>query len=251
MKRSYAVPLIAGLAGLTLAGGIATAASKAPSPVKACTNAKHVLTLLSGGKCAKGSHLVSIGVTGPRGAQGAQGIQGVQGVQGTQGIQGIQGKTGPSHLVQYNVSAPATGTGGASGDGVVTLATAGPFTLIGKCTTNAGSTYAQTYLRTSVDHAVMDDYEGNSFSDFSTTSAGTAQTGGTAVPGDALVGYSASSTGTAAFTGPNDGSTAAMSPDRVTTVNAFTNAGVFVGVGAGGTPPPCTFSGYIVTNAVP
>jgi hypothetical protein len=79
-------PLTAVLAfacGLSLAGGIATAASRSTGSAKACISKKGVLSLLHHGKCAKGTHKIKLGAQGPKGAKGGSGPRGLPGVSAT------------------------------------------------------------------------------------------------------------------------------------------------------------------------
>jgi hypothetical protein len=76
MKMTSArIPLaLAAVSLATIAVGVTTVAAAGNSkPVKACANSKQDLSLLSHGKCASGSHKVSIGAKGPKGAKGANG----------------------------------------------------------------------------------------------------------------------------------------------------------------------------------
>jgi hypothetical protein len=70
-----AIAAIAAASLATFAVGLtAVAAATTAKPVKACVNTKHDLSLLKKGKCAAGSHKVSIAVKGPRGAKGKNGL---------------------------------------------------------------------------------------------------------------------------------------------------------------------------------
>jgi Collagen triple helix repeat (20 copies) len=98
MKRGQLVAV--GLAAaLVLGGGVAAAATEAPVAVKACVSKSGTLSLLSNGKCAKGSSLVRIGVQGPRGFTGKTGAAGAHGANGTNGTNGVNGTNGTNGAV--------------------------------------------------------------------------------------------------------------------------------------------------------
>ena len=194
------------------------------------------------------------GYRGYTGKNGTNGTNGTNGATGATGAPGATGKTGPSHIITWQVNNVAVGSGGASGTGVVTLATVGPFTILGKCTTSGGFYYAQTYLRTSQAGSAENDYWDKSYGVFGPTTVDTAtlQPGGAAVAGDVEVGNqadnSAAGTDNRIFYGPYDGSTTALSADGLTYLNAYESVGVLV---AGATAAaPCYFGGYAMSNTV-
>jgi hypothetical protein len=78
--RTPLTALIAFACGLCLAGGVATAASKAHGSAKACVSKKGALSLLHHAKCPKGSHHVTLGAKGPRGLPGPRGTAGAAAV---------------------------------------------------------------------------------------------------------------------------------------------------------------------------
>jgi hypothetical protein len=107
MKRGQLV--VAGLTlGLVVGGGVASAATKAPVAVKACVSNSGTLSLLSKGKCVKGSSLVRIGVQGPRGLTGKTGVAGAPGVNGTNGTNGLNGAAGPSDVYAWQGTLTST-----------------------------------------------------------------------------------------------------------------------------------------------
>ena len=190
------------------------------------------------------------GATGATGATGSAGAPGAAGKQGIQGIQGVTGPAGPSHTTNWLVQNVAPGAGGASGTGVATLATVGPFTLLGKCTTDGTNVYAQDYIRTSQAGSMESDLIRNSFPVFSpgTTDTDTTQTGGQAVAGDIQVGRSANNTANAQFLeGPVGDSIAAMSADGSTYLSSVESNGVI----GSGTNATCFFAGYVESNILP
>jgi hypothetical protein len=103
MKRSQL--LVLGITtGLVLGGGAASAATKTPTTVRACVDPKGTLSLLSKGKCSKETHLLALGVKGPRGLTGkpgAPGVNGVNGVNGLNGVNGTNGAPGPSDVYAW------------------------------------------------------------------------------------------------------------------------------------------------------
>jgi hypothetical protein len=80
MKRTPLIAVLSFSLGATLIGGVAVATTKSSAAVKACATSKGTLTLRSAkGKCAKGSHAVTIAKQGPRGAAGKAGKTGARG----------------------------------------------------------------------------------------------------------------------------------------------------------------------------
>ncbi|MDX6212471.1 MAG: hypothetical protein QOF82_1558 [Frankiales bacterium] len=97
MKRSQL--LVLGITtGLVLGGGAASAATKTPTTVRACVDPKGTLSLLSKGKCSKETHLLALGVKGPRGLTGKPGAPGVNGLNG---VNGTNGAPGPSDVYAW------------------------------------------------------------------------------------------------------------------------------------------------------
>ncbi|MDX6253876.1 MAG: hypothetical protein QOJ11_210 [Frankiales bacterium] len=96
MVRHVRVVGIGLAVAVVFGGGMATASVRTPATVKACADKHGSLSLLSKGKCATGTHLLRIGVTGPRGAAGAAGPAGVPGNPGPSGAVGPPGAVGPS-----------------------------------------------------------------------------------------------------------------------------------------------------------
>jgi hypothetical protein len=74
-----AIAVIGLACGLTLAGGVATAASSGGGSVKACVNAKGYLATAIKGKCAHGTHALKLNLKGARGAKGQPGTKGASG----------------------------------------------------------------------------------------------------------------------------------------------------------------------------
>lgn len=199
---------------------------------------------------------------GPRGAAGVNGTNGKNGINGAAGASGATGAPGPAgatHIQVWHIGT-TPGAGGSSGTGVVTLATIGPFTLIGKCTTSSGNTYAFTYLRVGQAHSEIDDYENQgNVHDVGPTSVdgSTTQPGGSNVPGDFQVGDGSSdrllgSNTSPGFEGTSGGSTSALSGDSATYLDAFSSQGVYIGTTSGANPgaSPCLFDGYVMSNTL-
>jgi hypothetical protein len=196
-------------------------------------------------------HTGPAGATGATGTTGTTGAKGATGATGSQGIQGLVGSTGaagPSHIVTWLVQNVPTGPGGASGPEVKTLATVGPFTLLGKCTSNGTIVTGQNYIRTSQTNSMESDNTRSTNPVFSpTTNDGLTQPGGTNVTGDIQIGAASNNTGVAQFLeGPRGNATAAMSADGLTFLTAFTSSGVI----GSGTSATCYFAGYLMSNAV-
>lgn len=260
---SLAVAILALVIAMT---GGAFAASSAVSKKKKSSSPSINSLIAWDAKSFFRSHRGSF--TGPGGVNGTNGLNGTNGTPGAPGPPGgtgPQGLAGPSHSLTWNVTTNFLGTGsangGAAGPGVFTLATVGPFTILGKCTQSGSSVYAWSYLRTSQPHSAMDDAEtGTHLKDFGPNSSdprGT-QPGGQHVLGDVEIGDSADDgfsgyPSNPAFGGPDFGSTAAISGDSQTYINAFTNESVFPGSKTGSNPnsPSCEFNGYVVSNVLP
>lgn len=101
MKTSRAVA--AGMsAAVVFGGGMATAAVRAPTSVKACVGSSGNLSLLVKGRCAKGAHLVRLSASGPRGLTGAAGTAGPAGPTGAPGAPGQPGAAGPSNVYAWS-----------------------------------------------------------------------------------------------------------------------------------------------------
>lgn len=152
-----------------------------------------------------------------------------------------------SRLITYAQTVNVAGTGGASGTGVVTLATIGPFTIIGKCTSYAGGSAARTYLRTTQGNTAITKTEGgDDTSDLTpTTNTGQWQQGGTDVPGDDPIGPQAVGTSSSPdFEESANGPTTAISGDGQTRLIIQPVVGSYIGAG---TPPLCTFYGSIIS----
>jgi hypothetical protein len=199
------------------------------------------------------------GPTGAKGATGATGAAGATGPQGVAGQTGATGPQGPSHIVTWSQSGVPAGAGGASGTGVVTLATVGPFTILGKCTTDGTNVFAQNYIRTSQNGSSLDDFGrvplqtgtlANGGFNSNTTDPSATQTGGTAVPGDIQINKSANNVPnlTMQLQGTLNSATTAISADGATYINSFESAGV---TGSPVASATCFFDGWLMSNTLP
>jgi len=153
-----------------------------------------------------------------------------------------------SHFMTYDQTVTATGTGGASGTGVVTLASVGPFTIVGKCTSYSGGSAARTYIRSTQSNTAVTETEGGEdTTDLTpTTNTGQWQQGGTDVPGDDPIGPQAVGTSASpSFAQSTDGPSSAISGDRQTRLVIQPVVGSYVGAA---TAPACTFYGYIISS---
>jgi hypothetical protein len=175
------------------------------------------------------------GATGATGPQGAPGATGAPGQQGPAGQTGPQGPAGPSNVVSWNTTIATAGADFADAN-TVTLATVGPFTLKGYCYDSGPSTKAETYISTSQDNSYMSDFWQSDQIPFN-ASAGFVEIG-LSMGGE-------TATHAFGFTGPFEGSTAAVSGDGATAINILTNVGVWM-QGANG--PACSFSGFLVKD---
>jgi hypothetical protein len=169
---------------------------------------------------------------------------GPTGSTGPVGSTGTTGSTGPSNTTTYYQAVNTTGTGGASGPGVVTLATIGPFTIIGKCTSYNGGSDARTYIRTTESNSALDESGADTTNFSPTDDTGEYQQGGQDVVGDAPFGaQAAGKTGDPSFEQSDDGPTGAISGDGLTRLILEPEVGSYIG---SGTPPACTFYGSII-----
>jgi Collagen triple helix repeat (20 copies) len=188
------------------------------------------------------------GANGATGATGAQGIQGLTGAAGAAGPAGAAGAAGSSQTLTWLAPAVPTGPGGALGTtGVVKLMAVGPFTILGKCTTNGANVFAQNYISTSQPNSMESDNTRADFPVFSPTTVDTvmSQAGGQNVTGDVQIGPVANNVGVPQFLeGPRGNATAAMSADGLTFLTAFTSSGVI----GSGTTATCFFAGNLVRN---
>ena len=140
-----------------------------------------------------------------------------------------------SGLIRWHQKTVATAGPSLAASNDVVLATAGPFTIKGKCFVSGANTLASTTIATSQDGAATQGYS----------------TGG-AVPqnvsdGDKKINeidaVGATATHVRDFRGPYDGSWAAQTRDGSTELNGFANQAVWQ---QGATGPACEFSGFIV-----
>jgi len=152
-----------------------------------------------------------------------------------------------SRVITYAQTTNAMGTGGASGTGVLTLATVGPFTIVGKCVSYAGGSSARTYIRTTQGNSAVNLTLADNTDDLTpTTDAGSWQQGGTDVPGDDPIGNQAVGTpGTPSFQESPQGPTSAISGDGQTRLLIQPIVGSYLGAG---TAPACTFYGSIIAS---
>ena len=192
------------------------------------------------------------GAKGSTGATGAPGVQGPKGVTGSQGPPGPQGDPGKSVMLTWNTtiaeaeappppsSSPASSTIHAAGPNTVTLATVGPFTVIGYCGFIGGTT-AGTEITTSQTNSFLqwddEQYNGDFNNDGPYDVSQEAFTSDPSSPD--WIGPSAEDS-------PNE--FAAQSADGQTTITGFPSVGVFV---EGPQGPACSFSGYLVEDVAP
>lgn len=239
--------LIGGAALVLATASIAVATSSSPASTsyKACSTNAKVLSIMVGGKCPSGTHVVTVnarGIAGPQGPTGAQGATGATGAAGAAGVQGIQGPAGPQGVsggggTFYNQTITNAGADIAD-PATVTLFTDGPFTVTGECYLDgSGNTYADTVVATSQDHSALSDYDSSNYiSDW--LAADTYQVG------DGTEGTN----GDPEYRGSSDGTTSMESADGTTFVNLMPGSGVYIGSGGGATVPACTFFGTYFTN---
>jgi Collagen triple helix repeat (20 copies) len=160
------------------------------------------------------------GPPGPAGAAGTGGVPGTKGERGEQGPRGVEGPPGPAGgpAVHWNQSVKSTKT--------VTLDTAGPFTVLGKCTVGEGEASAQTYLESSEAGAWVD------ISELAPTklTAGQQVEIGEEAEGEA---------GKGTFLAP-EATFSALSADGAHSLDGMAADGAFAGGSA------CTFAGYAI-----
>jgi hypothetical protein len=180
------------------------------------------------------------GATGEKGEAASKGVAGATGPQGKEGKTGGTGATGPegkegaaSGLVHWRKTVETPGPAESEAKSVV-LATAGPFTLTGKCWQSESSTEAATYIRTSEDGSHV-----TSFSEHVALNA---------TDGDTLIWErvrGSTATHEATFGALNNKVWAAESHDGSVALTGFANQGVWL---QGKTGPACSFSGYFVSE---
>jgi hypothetical protein len=193
------------------------------------------------------------GKKGPKGAKGTTGDPGEQGPKGptgSQGPPGAKGNPGTSVLVTWNTTiaeaevppppsgdSPANSKIHAAGPNTVTLATVGPFTVIGYCGVIGGTT-AGTEITTSQTNSFLqwddEEFDGTFDNDGPYDVSLEAFTDDPSAPD--WIGPSADDQ-------PNE--FAAQSADGNTTITGFPSQGVFV---EGSEGPACSFSGYLVKD---
>ena len=181
-----------------------------------------------GQKGAKGPKGAT-GATGAPGAAGAKGATGATGPQGPAGPAGGPGTAAPSNIVTWNTT---IATGGIDGPNTATLATVGPFTVIGSCASGEG-TGAETDLTTSQDGSSLVWYDSNYPGNFNNDGPYTVSDSASGVPGSP------------GYWGPDYGPFSATSADGTTAITGSATNGVYV-QGADG--PACSFSGYLVKD---
>jgi hypothetical protein len=217
------VALVMAMTGGAYAAGATSA--KSHKHKKPPTFAQKVLTVVN----AHRSQLI-----GPAGATGGTGTT------------GTTGTPGPANMITYNATTSVTGTGGATGAGVIVLATVGPFAVVGKCTTYMSSAVAQTYIRATQDgSAVRNQGNGDDEDPFGpTTDTTDDQRGGTDVLGDDPIGdYAEGAPGSPDIAETDDGWTTVLSGDQQTRLLIDPVNASYVG---GSSSPACTFYGSIV-----
>jgi hypothetical protein len=156
--------------------------------------------------------------------------------------------TDKSHVFTYDQTVNTTGSGGASGAGVVTLAKVGPFTIIGKCATYDGGSDARTYVRTTqANSAVVNSNSGGDTLVFGPTfDSADYQQGGQDVVGDDPIGPQSSGTsGSPSIEQSGDGPLSVVSGDGRTRLIIDPVVGNYLG---GGSPSACTFYGWIIAS---
>ena len=185
-------------------------------------------------KVAKSTIRKFRGAIGAKGATGPAGPAGVAGPAGPQGDKGDKGDVGPANTITFRKNVDSPGTLAAPTE--VTLATQGPVSVIGKCWLDAGKTFAQPYLRSTVGDVGASDY-------------GTAGENQTIAADDAghthdlAIEYQASSTAIARdFEGPYDGTFAVETPDQTMYMTGSLTAAVFIN---GTSTPACSFGGVV------
>ena len=117
----------------------------------------------------------------------------------------------------------------------VSLATDGPFTVLGECYVSGSKTYAHTAVKTSQSGDALNSYGATSIDPFGPSN------GAENVTQD----YAEATTGSPAFEGPYDGSWATMTPNNSLSVNGFETQAVYQDGPSG---PACSFSGYLISE---
>jgi hypothetical protein len=137
--------------------------------------------------------------------------------------------------MRWRKTVATAGTDSASAN-TVTLATAGPFSILGECFISGSNTDAATFIDTTQAGSASQGYSGQG-----QTPLGPAD-GAIQISEDTASGNTAAHT--EVFDGPDDGSWAAETPDGSLTLNGFGSQGVFM---QGASGPACSFSGFLLT----
>jgi hypothetical protein len=226
--------------GAALASGLVSGSQIENHSIAAKKLTKSAIRSLRGRRGPQGAQGApgATGATGPQGTMGASGVTGSPGPAGPQGPAGPTGPQGPaglSNIVSWNTTIATAGADFAHAN-TVTLATVGPFTLKGYCYDRGPSTTAETYISTTQDNSYMSDFWQSDQIPFN-ASQGFVEIG-LSMGGETDI-------HAFGFTGPFEGSTAAVSGDGATAINILTNVGVWM-QGANG--PACSFLGFLVKD---
>jgi hypothetical protein len=183
------------------------------------------------------------GVTGATGGTGGKGETGATGATGGKGEAGAAGATGPTGatgevagLIRWRNTIAVAGKSEGEPETVV-LATAGPFTVTGRCYESGVWTEAGTYIRTSEDGSYAQGFNGMGKVPLNV------EDGDVPISDEKALGITAEHR--ADFKSANDGSWGAESPDGSLALNGFANQGVWL---QGENGPACSFSGYLIVE---
>jgi len=206
---------------------------------------------MSGGALAANHYLISSTkqispkilkkLRGAAGKTGATGATGATGPTGPAGKDGVAGKEGVSGMLRWRQTVPTAGANEAEATSVV-LATAGPFTVTGRCWEEEEAskhimyTYSATFLSTSEAGSFAEAYDQGIETPLKANSSH--QVSDATAEGQ-------TATHEASFESADDGSWGAATADGSLTLNGFGSEGVWL---QGASGPACSFSGYLVTE---
>jgi hypothetical protein len=176
------------------------------------------------------------GAAGKGGAAGKEGAAGAAGKEGARGKEGPAGPEGVSGVLRWRTTVATAGKSKTE-PATVTLATVGPFTVTGHCYEEGTNTAAATYISTTEKGSFAQGYSGEGSEE--------PLEAGEDLQISEDVAEGKTSTHTANYRSPDDGSWGAETADGSATLNGFGNQGVWL---QGESGPACSFAGYLVTE---
>ena len=216
------------MSGVAIAAGGLPSADTAKKKTPALTK-KQVNKLIASYFKKNRSKLV--GKTGATGAAGAAGAAGAS-------VKGDKGDAGDTSVTTFKTSIQAPGTLATPAE--TTLVSVSGISIVGKCYTDAGTTYAKVFARSATANTALSDYG----------TAGENQTVDADDAGhtnDVEIEYPSSTNDPTVrdFEGPYDGTFAVATPDFSTYYTGSATTGVFLN---GASSAACSFGGFITVS---